>query len=266
MNVLSIDVEDWYHPLDPEPSHWDRYEDRIDASIDLLLDVLKQNRTCATFFILGAVAERHPELVRRIEGAGHEIGTHGYWHRFIYHQSAADFEEDVGRSVTLLTSITGKAVLGYRAPYFSVTRQSAWVWEVLARLGIRYDSSVFPVYNHRYGIPEAPRTPYVHPNGIHELPIACLRCGGVNIPCGGGVYFRAFPYAFTRLLLKRKQARGEPIVFYLHPWELDPGNPVLPVRRTLRYRVRWNLGRTAGRLARLLQDFRFTCAKEALGL
>ncbi|HYJ78475.1 MAG TPA: polysaccharide deacetylase family protein, partial [Longimicrobiaceae bacterium] len=165
-NILTIDVEDWYHPLDEDPANWARYEDRIVLATRRVLQVLADNDTHATFFVLGHVADRHHELVREIHRAGHEVGCHGYEHRFVYRQTPAEFESDVGRAARLLSSITGEPVVSYRAPYFSITKKSLWALPILRDLGFKYDSSVFPVHNHRYGIPDAPRLPFTTDEGI----------------------------------------------------------------------------------------------------
>ena len=266
MNSLSCDVEDWYHPLDPEPSRWDRYEDRIIGSTQRILEILDAAKTRATFFVLGYVAMRHPKLVVEIDAAGHEVASHGMFHRFVYQQTPDEFESDVAQSLDLLQSITGKSVVGYRAPYFSITKESLWALPILKKLGIRYDSSVFPVFNHRYGIPGACRTTHTTEAGLIEVPLATYPIGRLNIPCGGGVYFRVIPYRLIRRWFRRLGERGEQVVFYLHPWECDPGHPVLPVTWSLRVRHYWALDKTATKLARLVREFEFAPIRETLGL
>ena len=264
-NMLTIDVEDWYHSLDPDPDRWGRYEDRVEFATRQVLDILTATATTATFFVLGHVAEHHHELVREIHNRGHEVASHGSHHRFIYRQTEREFKDDVLRSVDVLSSITGESVRGYRAPYFSITKQSLWARAILRELDIEYDSSVYPVLNHRYGIPDAPRLPHRTEEGLLEFPLSCYPLRRFNIPCGGGVYFRALPYSATRWLFRRMQGRGEPIVFYLHPWELDPEQPRFkeaPV--TLRSRHYWKLHRTADAFSRLLRDFSFRSIREAL--
>lgn len=262
-HVLTIDVEDWFHSLEPEPRRWEGFEDRIQESVDCVLDLLAEQETHATFFVLGDVALRHPFLVEKIARQGHEVASHGCEHRLVYRQNPEEFAVDVRRSMELLAAITGRKVLGYRAPYFSITRDSLWALGVLSELGLQYDSSIFPVINHRYGIPSAPRLAYQTAEGLLEIPPSTCRVAGCNIPCAGGVYFRIFPYAATHRLLSRLKVRGEPIVFYLHPWELDAKHPRIKVPPALRVRHYWGLSRTADKLRRLLHDFRFQSIAEA---
>jgi polysaccharide deacetylase family protein (PEP-CTERM system associated) len=262
MNVMTIDLEDWYHCLDEDPANWHLYEDRVVIEVQRILEILKSNQTRVTFFVLGYVAERHPELIREIHRAGHEIGCHGYEHRFIYRQSPLEFESDVRRAANLLFAITGEPILSYRAPYFSITQKSLWALTVLRDLGFKYDSSIFPVRNHRYGIPGAPRLPFKTEEGILEFPISTFPFVNLNIPFAGGIYFRFFSYRFVRSLCRRLNARGESIIFYLHPWELDDEQPRIPLPAALRLRHYWKLDQTAGKLDRLLQDFRFAPMRE----
>ncbi|MBN2305514.1 MAG: DUF3473 domain-containing protein [Anaerolineae bacterium] len=258
-HVLTIDLEAWYHGLGLTPAQQTRYDDRIAPTVCRLLDILKRTGTRATFFVLGVVAEHSPDLVRTIARDGHEIASHGYAHEFVYRQSPAAFERDVARSLAVLEPLAGQPIRGYRAPYFSITRESLWALPVLRDLGITYDSSIFPILNHRYGIPGAPRQPYTTAGGLLELPIATERIIGINIPCGGGAYFRILPYGLTRWLLRRIEARGERIVFYLHPWELDPHHPRIrsQIRGTVKVTHYWGLDRAEARFTRLLADFRF---------
>jgi polysaccharide deacetylase family protein (PEP-CTERM system associated) len=264
MHVLTVDVEDWYHPLDPEPGHWPRYEDRVGASTRRLLRLMEEEGARATFFVLGHVAERHPELVREIAAAGHEVASHGTLHRFVYRQTPAELEADVRASRDLLADLAGAPVRGYRAPYFSVTRASLWALPVLRDLGFAYDASIHPVLNHRYGIPGAPRLPHRTAEGLLEVPPSTFPLPGMNLPCGGGAYFRLLPYAVTERLLSRLDAAGERIVFYLHPWEIDPGQPRMRVRAGLRWRHYHALDRTEARLRRLMRRFRFGSVRDVL--
>lgn len=265
-NVISFDLEDWYHCLDQDPANWHRYEDRVAGAVSVVLDLLDATQTRATFFVLGHVAERHPELISRIDRCGHEIASHGWAHRFVYQQSPAEFEADVRRSTSILSSIIGRTILGYRAPYFSITDRSRWALDVLRRLGFRYDSSIFPIYNHHYGIPGAPRLPWRTAEGILEVPPSTFPAMHVNVPCGGGAYFRLLPYRAVRWMFRRLSDRHEPIVVYLHPWELDDKQPRIRVPAFLRLRHYWGLDKTADKVAALLSEFRFMPMKEALGL
>jgi polysaccharide deacetylase family protein (PEP-CTERM system associated) len=267
LNALTIDFEDWYQGLEIPKSAWDGYEDRIVGVGRRLLDLFAGAGVRATFFVLGAVAERHPELIREIARAGHEIGTHGYSHTPIYQLTPDAFRAELKHSIDLLEHATGQPVLGHRAPFFSITRESLWALEILAECGIRYDSSIFPVVNYRYGIPDAPRWPY--PIGeskdtLTEFPITTWRWLGKNIPVAGGAYFRIYPYALTRWAFRSINREGRPAVFYLHPWEIDPGHPRIPLPRRIALTHYYNLKRTEPRLKRLLSDFRFAPMKEVL--
>jgi polysaccharide deacetylase family protein (PEP-CTERM system associated) len=230
--------------------------------------VLAEARTRATFFVLGQIAERHPELVREIQDAGHEIGTHGESHQFVYHMTLATFRAEVASAAERLRELTGREVLGHRAPFFSVTRASLWALDVLAELRFRYDSSIFPVRNYRYGIPDAPRWPYrvSEATGFMEFPISTWRVLGTNLPIAGGAYFRIYPYIFTRMGLRSINRQAHPAVFYLHPWELDPGHPRISVPRRIAATHYFNLSATEARLRRLLREFRFAPMSEVLGV
>jgi polysaccharide deacetylase family protein (PEP-CTERM system associated) len=268
-NALTIDFEDWYQGLEIPHTEWDRYEDRVERAGRRVLEVLDAAKTRATFFILGYVAERHPEIVREIAEAGHEVGTHGYSHSFIYRQKPGVFRDEMARSIGKLEDLTGQRVLGHRAPFFSITKESLWALEVLGELGIRYDSSIFPVLNYRYGIQDAPRWPYQldgKSGGLIEFPISTCQVFGRNVPMAGGAYFRIYPYALTRRAFKSLNKAGHPAVFYLHPWELDPDHPRIPLPRRISLTHYINLNKTEKRLRRLLKDFSFAPMKEVLGV
>jgi polysaccharide deacetylase family protein (PEP-CTERM system associated) len=264
VNVMTIDVEDWYHPLIEDDTQWASCEDRVVDSTRRVLDLLDQAGVCATFFVLGYVADRHPDLVREIARRGHEVGSHGYHHRFAYRQTPAEFEADVTRSLITLRAIVDQPVNCYRAPYFSITDRSRWALDVLARLGVRVDSSIFPVHNHRYGIPSAPRHPHEHPNGILEVPPTTLRLAGVNVPVGGGAYFRILPFALLRRAYQRVNREGLPIVFYLHPWEVDPHHPRVRLPLALRWRHYHGLKETELRMRELLRQFPFRPIRDVM--
>jgi polysaccharide deacetylase family protein (PEP-CTERM system associated) len=268
-NALTIDFEDWYQGLEIPYDQWDQYEDRIVAVGRRLLELLDETKTRATFFVLGYVAEQHPEIVREIAAAGHEIGTHGYSHTLIYQQTPELFRQELSRAVHGLEDLSGKKVLGHRAPFFSITQKSLWALEILSELGIRYDSSIFPVVNYRYGIADAPRWPYeiaVGENTLTEFPISTWQMWGRNVPIAGGAYFRIYPYALTRRALQSINRQGRPVTFYLHPWEIDPHHPRIPLPRRIALTHYFNLGATEGRLRRLLRDFKFAPMKEVLNV
>jgi polysaccharide deacetylase family protein (PEP-CTERM system associated) len=266
VNAMTIDVEDYFHVsvfdgVVPREG-WNRFESRVCANTDRMIEIFADAGVRATFFVLGWVGERFPELVRRLADGGHEIASHGYAHRLIYDQTPAAFREDVRRAKGVLESAAGCRVDGYRAPSYSVTPRSLWALDVLIEEGYRYDSSIFPVHHDRYGIPVSPRYPYVieRPGGsLLEVPGSTVRVGPLNLPVGGGGYFRILPYAWTRWGIDRlNRVERRPAVFYLHPWEIDPDQPTLPASRLGRFRHYRNLKDTEARLRRLLRDFRFS--------
>lgn len=249
-------------------SQWAQFEDRIEISGRRILDLLGEHGVRATFFVLGYVAERHPKLVRDLAAAGHEIGTHGYSHTLIYLQTPEVFRGEMRRAIDAVEDAAGRKVIGHRAPFFSVTNRSLWALDVLSEMGLLYDTSIFPVHNYRYGIESAPRRPYeIQAAGrtLREFPISTWRAFGQNIPIAGGAYFRILPYALTRAGLRSVQ-RGGPCVFYLHPWELDPEHPRIPLPRRIAATHYFNLKSTAKRFRRLLRDFRFAPMKEILNV
>lgn len=266
INALTIDLEDWYQGLQIPMDSWSPYEDRVVRATEKLLGVLAEADTKATFFTLGAVAERHPELVRRVAAAGHEIATHGYSHSLVYELEPRQFRDELRRSVQSLEDLSGQPVLGHRAPFFSITRRSLWALEILAEEGIRYDTSIFPVRNWRYGIEDAPRWPYKPLDGqqLIEFPMSTLRIRSRNVPMTGGAYFRIYPYGLSRRLLRAASRHGRPAVFYLHPWELDPDHPRIPLPRRIGLTHYFNLAATEKRFRKLLREFRFAPMKELL--
>jgi polysaccharide deacetylase family protein (PEP-CTERM system associated) len=262
---MSIDVEDYFHVSAFDGlvlrSEWDRMESRVCRNTERLLDLFSEFRTTATFFVLGWVAERFPALVRTIAERGHEIASHGYAHRLIYDQTPAAFRDDLRRARALLEDASGRRVAGYRAPSYSITARSLWALDILVEEGYQYDTSIFPIRHDRYGIPVSARQPYRidRPAGsIIEVPGSTARVGPLNLPIGGGGYFRLLPYGWTRWGIGRVNRRERvPTVFYLHPWEIDPDQPRLPAGRLSRFRHYRHLADTESRLRRLLADFRF---------
>ena len=272
-NVLSIDVEDYFQVSafdgTVDRASWPTRESRVLRNTERMLEIFDEADTRATFFVLGWVAERHPDLVRRIAAEGHEVASHGYGHRLVYSQKPDEFAEDLHRARCLLEDAAGEPVLGYRAPSYSVVERSLWALDVLIDQGYIYDSSIYPIHHDRYGIPGWDR--HIHqvrrPGGlIWELPGSTIQVGGVNLPTGGGGYFRLLPYSWTRLGIRRlNEVEGHPVVFYLHPWEIDPEQPRLPTSGLTRWRHYANLSRTEARLRRLLSEFQFAPAREVLG-
>lgn len=271
---MSIDVEDYFQVSAFEKTvdrrRWDRLESRVCQNTERLLELFEQTDVRGTFFILGWVADRHPDLVRQIAARGHEIASHGYAHRLVYEQTAQEFREDIRRARAAIECAAGVPVRGYRAPSYSITEQSKWALEVLAEEGYVYDASIFPIRHDRYGIPDAPRHPHsiACPTGvIWEVPGSTVRLGGVNFPVGGGGYFRILPYEWTRWGIRRlNRIEQRPAIFYLHPWEIDPEQPRLPGSALSRFRHYRNLGMTAERLRRLCDEFRFAPIEDVLAL
>lgn len=274
-HVFSVDVEDWYQGLEIDMDDWSRFSPRIERGMEVLLDLLDEADVRATFFVLGWQAERTPDWVRRLAGRGHEIACHGHSHRFVYRLTPDAFRAELRRSIDVLEQLAGRKVIGYRAPYFSITADALWALDVLVEEGIRYDSSIFPTLNYRYGIPDASRTAgWIRtPSGarLFEIPLSTLRIPGpdarrgINLPLGGGGYFRLYPYFVTRALVRRLIAgERQGLVFYVHPWEYDPDHPRVamprPVPRITHY---LNLDSTAAKTRKLLSDFRFTTMERA---
>ncbi len=272
LNAMTVDVEDYFHVSNFErvvtPDSWAARESRVERNTDRLLRIFTDAGVTATFFVLGWVGERFPHLVRRIASAGHEVASHGYAHRLIFDQSPGEFRDDVRRAKALLEDATGSSVVGYRAPSFSVTERSLWALDVLIDEGYRYDSSVYPIHHDRYGIPSAPRHPYVmrrEGGSLVEVPGSTVQIGRLNLPIGGGGYFRILPYGWTRWGIARvNRIEQRPTVFYLHPWEIDPDQPRLPAGTVARFRHYRNLHRTESRLRTLLRDFRFGPIRELM--
>jgi polysaccharide deacetylase family protein (PEP-CTERM system associated) len=275
LNAFSVDVEDWYQVSDFEdvvaPSSWDAHESRVVRNTERILGLLDEHGVKGTFFVLTWNAERHPDLVRRIARAGHEVASHGHRHRLIFDQTPAEFREDLRRSKALLEDLTGEPVLGYRAPSFSLTARSIWALDVLMEAGLRYDSSIFPVRDRLYGIPDARRFPFViRREGDRELvefPMSTARVLGRNWPLGGGAYLRVLPYPYIRWGMRRVNGEGQPALVYLHPWEVDPGQPRIRSRGKRGISVHYvNLAGTEARLRRLLRDFEFAPVRDVLRL
>jgi len=268
-NALTIDFEDWYQGLEIPYTQWDGFEDRIAIVGRKLLQILDEVGTKATFFVLGFVAEKHPEVIKAIEKAGHEIGTHGFSHTLIYKQSPQVFRQEMERAVSFLEDLTGKKVIGHRAPFFSITKHSLWALDILGELGILFDSSIFPVLNYRYGIADAPRFPYDIKRAhftLKEFPISTLQLPKVTLPISGGAYFRIYPYQVTKQALRVVNRSGKPFTFYLHPWELDADHPHIDLPRRIALTHYFNLGKTETRFRKLLRDFKFEPMKEVLNV
>ena len=273
LNVLSVDVEEYFHAeivqISARRHRTGGFESRVEASVDLLLRLLAGHGARGTFFTLGEVAATHPSVVRRIAELGHEVACHGHRHECVHRMTPAQFRDDIQQARRRLEDLAGAPVIGYRAPNFSIGPAQTWAYQILMEEGFRYDSSTHPIVHDRYGRPDAPRFPYgVFRTGMSwltEFPIGTARICGVNLPIGGGGYFRLAPYALTRRGIRYvNTCERQPVMFYLHPWELDPDQPRVPMSRHHRFRHYVGLQRTAAKLSQLLAEFRFGTAREVL--
>lgn len=263
VNAMSVDVEDFFQVSafadQITRDDWSSFDCRVERNTDRILQMFADHNTRATFFTLGWVAESYPQLIRRIVDAGHELASHGYEHIRVHHQTEAEFQDDVHRTKAILEDKGGCAVNGYRAASFSIDKRTPWAFDVLAREGHVYSSSVYPINHDLYGMPEAPRFTF-KPSDDHdliEIPATTVTLGGKKLPCGGGGYFRLLPYFYSRWAMQRvNQQDGQACMFYFHPWEIDPDQPrVEGASAKSRLRHYTNLGRMEGRLRVLLSDF-----------
>lgn len=262
-NAMTCDVEDYFQVSAFAPyidrDSWPSRECRVEANMERILAIYERHGVKATFFTLGWIAERYPGMVRRIVAAGHELASHGYGHLRASDQSRAQFDNDIRSSKALLEDIGGQAVLGYRAPSFSIGHANLWALEALQEAGYRYSSSIYPIAHDHYGMPDAPRFAfYPHgPDGLLEVPVTTVNMLGRNLPAGGGGYFRLLPYALSRWMMQKVNREDrQPALFYFHPWELDPGQPRpqgLDAKSRFRHYV--NIERMEGRLEQLARDF-----------
>ncbi|WP_119395153.1 XrtA system polysaccharide deacetylase [Salinibius halmophilus] len=273
IHALSIDVEDYFHVAAlanvVRPDQWDQQPSRVVQNTQRLIDLFEQKQVKATFFVLGWVAERFPELVKQLDQAGHEIASHGYSHQLIYRQSQDVFRDETLRSKQILEDIISKPVTGYRAASYSITDKSLWALDILAELGFTWDSSIFPIRHDNYGIPSSPRAPYeIRTRSgeiIKEFPLTTAKLAGLQIPAAGGGYFRQFPYPVFKYLFATASNQGQgPQMFYLHPWEVDPEQPRFNNASWFsRFRHYTNLDKCEARLSKLLDDFRFSTVSDS---
>lgn len=268
MNAFTVDLEEWYQGIEIPIREWSRFESRLCSSTEILLELLAEYRARATFFVLGHNISRIKPLLRTIAAAGHEIGTHGLCHTFIYMQNRDTFRKELIHAKAETEDVVQRPVVSHRAPYFSITKDSIWALDILAELGFRYDSSIFPVQNYRYGIPGSPRNLYFVdlPGGerLCEFPISTVKAFGRVWPCSGGAYFRIYPYAITSRNIRVLNEEGLPANFYIHPWELDPDHPRIPLPKRITLTHYFRLGSTVPRLKRLLGEFRFGTMEEVI--
>lgn len=271
VHCLSFDVEEHFQVSafwsEERRRQWDRYESRVEGNTRRLGEILSRHNTRATFFVLGWVAERYPMLVKGLASEGHEIASHGFGHELVSSLNADQFRQDVRKSKQTLEDLTGMEVLGYRAPSFSISAETPWALSILVEEGYQYDSSLYARF-HRSGVSASDGTPYsieTHAGKILEVPPSTMSMLGFQMPVAGGGYFRLFPYELSRWCLDRLERRGAQLVVYLHPWELDPGQPRMAGPWSSRFRHYLNLEKTQGRLERLLGDFRFNPIAEVVG-
>jgi polysaccharide deacetylase family protein (PEP-CTERM system associated) len=274
VNAITVDVEDYFQvsAFDRTVSRasWDSFASRVVPNTQRVLELFDRAGVRATFFVLGWVADRYPALVREIARAGHEVASHGYHHQLLYMLTPDQFRDDVRSAKVAIESAIGQPVLGFRAPSYSIVDSTLWTFDILIEEGYVYDASIFPIRHDRYGIPDAPR--HVHlieraAGSLLEFPGSTVRVAGVNLPIAGGGYFRLLPYQWTRWGIRHvNETEREPVVFYFHPWEIDPDQPRMRAGAATRLRHYGGLAKTAGRLERLLRDFRFDSASAVLNL
>lgn len=259
VNALGIDVEEWYHlcGIDMPTGLDDKYQSRVVANTERMLKTLEIMQTKATFFVLGVVAERFPDLIKKIDAAGHEIASHGYRHLEVFKHTPTSFKDDVHHSIEILKNITGKPVLGYRAPGFSIVKESLWAIDILLNEGIKYDCSIFPIRHPRYGIPAAPRIPYHLRPDLIEFPPSTVRFFGENFPIAGGAYFRLLPYKFIKMAVESLNNRGIAVNSYLHVWETDVSQPKLKIPFNRKFTHYAGIKKTEANFESLLSDFQY---------
>jgi len=265
-NAFTVDVEDYFHVAAlskaVNPKDWDTYECRVVQNTNKILQLLDDSSQTATFFVLGWVAARYPNLVKEIHSCGHEIASHGMSHQLIYNQSIDEFRKETVDSKSLLEDLIQSEILGYRAATYSITNKSLWALDILYEAGYKYDSSIFPMRHDKYGIPDVNHLPHIltTPSGykLVEFPISVLKRKLMVVPIAGGGYFRLFPYNFTKWGLQQSNNANQPFVFYIHPWELDPEQPQIEgIGRFSKFRHYNNLNKCEIRLKKLLSDFKF---------
>ena len=274
VNMMTVDVEDYFQvsAFDGVVSRaaWGGFESRVSRNTDRLLEIFDRAGIQATFFVLGWVADRFPSLVRQIADLGHEVASHGFNHQLLYLLTPQQFRDDIRAAKRAIEDAAGAPVSGYRAPSYSVIESSLWAIDVLIEEGYVYDASIFPIHHDRYGMPDSPRHPHVleRPGGsVLELPGSTVRVGSVNLPIGGGGYFRQLPYAWTKWGIERvNRIERQPVIFYVHPWELDPDQPRIRAGAASRFRHYRGLGQARRRLERLLRDFPFDAVGSVLNV
>jgi polysaccharide deacetylase family protein (PEP-CTERM system associated) len=267
--ILTFDVEEYFQVENFKPvikrGDWHDFESRLHIGIDKIMAVLGQYDAKATFFFLGCVAEKHPDVVKRLSDAGHEIASHGYGHDLVYNLTEEKFREDVRRSLNILAEITNKKVLSYRAPCFSISKKTPWAYTVLASMGIEFDASLFPMHHDRYGLPSTKRFPYMITTAegdMLEIPIATAELWGKRIPFAGGGYFRAMPFWTIKQCMHQVNKCDQPVVMYFHPWEFDPKQPRVKTNALASFRHYMNLNKTENKLRSIMNGNEFMTVAE----
>ncbi|HTZ18144.1 MAG TPA: polysaccharide deacetylase family protein [Dissulfurispiraceae bacterium] len=270
-NALSVDLEDWYHVCGVEgysdPAKWDDYENRITRNTGKILSLLDRYNARATFFVLGYIAAREPSLIREITARGHEIATHGFCHRRVFEMTEHEFEDDVKASLEVLSSVTNERVIGFRAPEWSIRKETPWAFDVLRKLGILYDSSMVPLT--RMGSRDFPLYPTEFDTGsgkLWEFPLSTIRLFAENIPFSGGLPLRMVPYFYIASAMHGMNRKGIPAIAYIHPWEFDTEQPVIELPTSRRFMHYFNIGATPRKIEGLLRHFSFAPVREVLGL
>lgn len=268
-HLFTVDVEEYYHASALAPylprEKWPALSRRVDVGMDLLLDLLDRHGATATFFVLGPVAQSNPALIRRMVAAGHEVASHGWSHRSLPELTESQFRDEVVRSKGVLSELAGRDVIGFRAPNFSIRRSCEWAFDVLLEAGYQYDASVFPSRGSGLDFPGDDIHVVRRPDGdLLEVPMSYAAFGSIKVPAAGGAWFRLLPYWLSDRALKQARKRGQPGVFYIHPWELDTEQPRVDTNVKTRLRHYGGLGRVEGRLARLLSEHRFTSIEQCL--
>lgn len=266
-NIITIDLEDWYHCNLGENEVLKKRESTVEKNTEEILRLLKENNAKATFFTLGIIGEEFPKLIKRIDQEGHEIASHGYGHELVYELTREQFRADIIKSKQILEKIISKPVIGYRAPSWSITEKNLWALEELKNNGFKYSSSIFPIKTFLYGIPTAPNYPnYPEVNNqiidILEMPPGTANFIIKKLGFSGGFYFRFFPFFIIKNIIKRRNKKGIPVICYLHPWEIDPNPPALEIRGINKFIHYYGIKRCKKKFEKLLKNFEFTTAQE----
>lgn len=271
LNMMTVDLEDWFCACNSvgiiQYLDWDKCELRVGKSTKKLLDLFDKNNVKATFFVLGWIADRVPELIAEVKECGHEIASHGYSHIPITKMTPDAFADDIDRAIEVTERYSGTKIIGFRAPSFSITKQTLWATDIIKERGLAYDSSIFPIGLHPdYGIPQITMAVHKLDNNLTEVPLSCIEIFGQRIPCCGGGYFRFYPYWITRTMIRKCNLQGRPVVFYIHPWEFDIGQPRIALPRMKKFRHYNNIDKTFGRLEQLVKDFSFSSIRKVISI